>query len=160
MMSENFNSSLEATKELDELIKLAEVSAERVDSMIERAQRVRLIIAVTGMIVYIVVALAFWMASRFLAVNAANLNPEITTIISGALAAISFFAYLYWVHGRFREAQRLSRDVKLEREVLDRVISLIHDQLSRVTSYRQLSAVMRATFEIRVKRLDRAFKRQ
>jgi hypothetical protein len=51
--------------------------------------------------------------------------------------------------------KKIKREIKVKKDIHNKLISLIEDQRTRVKSYDAMSQVALATIEIRVRRLDR-----
>lgn len=80
---------------------------------------------------------------------------SVLILIATFLLAILASALLYLGFRRFNDLRHYRRELQTEREIHDRLMSLIDDQKRRVQRLRSISPVTMATLDIKVRRLDR-----
>lgn len=141
-------------KELDELIQLAEQSAKKLDELNDLIAKYQNRWLYQAIAVYLTICgsvgglLALWRQS-----NSAN-----TPFVLGLLVVFTVFVGLLWIltFSRKTVVSKARREIRVEWDVLDSIISLIDQQQKRMVIYKNISPVTRAIFDIRIRRLFRS----
>jgi len=136
-------------KELDELIAMAESSAASINTLVDARRQKGLTLGIYLLIAVIPALLLLWSKElRF----GENLGAAHLVLLFLALLS-SFLAFACFL--QFMKLREIGRDLNLERSIYGKLVSLIDDQFRRMESGKNLSIVMRATIDNRIKRLDR-----
>lgn len=147
--------SLSAVRELEELIALGEQSSRAIDSMVEALGRLKVRIAFISVVIYFLIVASLWFVLELKQVSDFLRASHLIATPAALLGIACMLILVYWLSTKFKELQVLARDIKFERRVLQRVVSLIDQQMRRVNGRAELSPVALATYEIRIIRMDR-----
>ncbi len=136
-------------KELDELLAIAERSTASIDSLMDKRQETYL--RIFG---YLLIAptLVLSMGKASVVGKEFGLGgaaPFVVPILSLFITYLIVAAAL-----QYRKMKRTERELRLERNVHGRLVSLLDGQYRRMDS-EHISSVARATIDIRMRRLDR-----
>lgn len=135
---------------------LGERSSQDIDKMLRDLAHLKILIIVQGAIIYLFAATLAWFfleKPEFGLFIFSNKSFSVPLILLAAIVAIGL---VYWLSSKFLRLQSLRRDLDFEHKILQRVVSLIHEQMRRVSDQLELSPVAIATYEIRIIRLDRS----
>lgn len=155
MTTEVDTSQNQQVSELEGLLQLAEQSSTKIDQLNTAIARIRQRIIIATMVAYL--------AFSGLALGAPYLE-EVSKSISStsyakallvilAITCTIFAVVLLFIN--FSQLRVLKRVFRVEKDIHDRLILMVDEQLRRLNS-NTLTAVARATIEIRVRRLDRS----
>lgn len=142
-------------QELEGLIALAEDCVKKIDSLTAAMEKVRVYFIVLLVVASLMLGACIGFASDVQKTGVTFFNAE-SVVIFFAIFASVFVTGISWVLvlGVFRR-RNLSRELEVEKDVHDRLISLIHEQIQRVAHRNSVSPVTYAMYEIRVRRLMR-----
>lgn len=142
-------------QELEGLIKLAEECVNKIDSLTAAIDKVRVYFSVILMLSILMLGacLGFMYDVNKTNVTFFNATPVVFLLL---LLACSLILGMSWAVASGRSRYRsLKRELFAERDVHDRLITLIHEQSQRVAHRRAVTPVTFAMLEIRIRRLMR-----
>lgn len=155
-MNDTTASTGEATKELDGLLALAEGVTNNIDALSKTLDRFRNQIVIQFFTVYVFLFAAFFV---FMPEGRSIFFPYIgdsniyrTLFLIGMIFGLFFLlSFLYFILIKSRTISSIKRELDVEYDVHERLLSLIDQQMRMV----RMSMVSRALVEMRVRRLDR-----
>lgn len=138
-------------QETEELISLAEKSTYTVDHLIEIRSKIK-----KKYIALAILAYAFISTIAVLFLNGHNLSygVELATILTGVFLLLVIIILAFYLA---QDSKKINRDLKVEFSIHQRLISMADDQISSCSPYVEVSPVVIAIFEMRVRRLDREY---
>lgn len=144
----------QVVQELEGLLNLAEASVHSIDKLMHALARAKASFYIACIAFYVVlVSIAGFIWGGYRSGDVIS-SLSITAAVCG-LGIIFCLAMLWYVRVRLSYQRALKRELSVELDVRERLVSLIHEQLQRVVFEDSISAVTRAMFEIRIRRLDR-----
>lgn len=156
-MSRDFASADPRVQELEELLTLGEASTATLDKISQVVDKFRTQTMLSLIVGYVVGAIAVGCVSMILDRKAASDTALFYLLLGGAgLGFVVTTALIATVFTRFRQNRNALRELRVERDIHSRLISMIDQQMQRVIHSENISPVMRATFEIRVRRMERS----
>lgn len=139
-------------QETEELISLAEKSTLSIDNLLESNSKIKKKYIALAVLVY-----AF-ISSMFVTLTTSTLrfsfNIDSIIILSGTLF---FSAMALWAVFLVQDSKKIKRDLQVELAIHSRLMSMLDDQIFSCPPYVEVSPVVIATFEMRVRRLDRKY---
>lgn len=146
-------------KELEDLLVLAETSAETIDRLVAMVDKVRVSLLGSVAVVYILASAgALALMRSFTAFEGASSGAELWLLGLGAASISLAVGAAYLGYSLFLRLTKARRELTVEKDIHDRIVSMIDSHKRRVYEYEALSPVALATFEIRMRRLDRTDK--
>lgn len=157
-MTENTSlSSNPVLQELGEMLNLAEESTANIDRFADHLDRVQLQMWGYAAGAYIVLGLSLgtlaWVTDSYRQITTVIFITTVITAIVGIAASIGLG---FVARARFLRLKSMRRDERAERDIQEKLISLIDEQTRRVKHDWTLSTISVATLEIRLRRLDRS----
>lgn len=136
--------------ELEALISMAEEVAGKIDALTEiiakhRSQTLSQTLFIYGTI--------FGSATGYFLLKDITSGSRFIVLLLGAVLTVVFAAFIRTLYGRQQVLSRIRRELMIEYQIQDNLISLIDQQIKRVTD--DVSPVHLALFDIRVRRLER-----
>lgn len=148
-------------EELSELIAMAEKSAADIDALAESITQAKIsIIAITVATTVVTMICVIFMLNAAIGRFQHYGYDQLIQIGAAGLLALTISAGTYAAYTRLLRMRRLMRDLRLERDITDRLVSLIEPQFSWVRRVETVSPVAIATLEIRIRRLSREHSRE
>lgn len=143
------NSQDNPVDELSELIAMAEKSSEHIDFLTDALARVKM--SIIGIAVALGACLSF-LSLRFDQFDQFGRLDKYGVL---SLAVLMLSSGFFLAYARMLKMRRLFRDKLLEQDIAARLISLIEGLFSSIRRSEMVSPVTLATFEIRIRRLNR-----
>lgn len=149
--------SIQVVAEFEELIQLAQQSAQTIDMMQSEADKARAESLFGLLMSYILLgapisAIAYFRTKEPFSVQT---TYGILTLIGCFISAILAIFAFYVVWNRLKRARYQRETLKTEVEIHQRLLSLIDQQKNRVETLTDLSPVMMATLDMKTMRLYR-----
>lgn len=138
-------------KELEGIIKLAEESSANIDKIVSSINRIRQQNVFMSLAAYIVISTMGYLAYSF-DVSGDISKPLKLTIFT---SIIILFVFFYVLMKKVQQIRYLRRSLRVEEDIHHKLIIMLDEQLERVKAETNLSPVVRATAEMRIRRLDR-----
>lgn len=144
-------------RELEELLTIAEASAENVDKLSEAVDqnRSKLFIA-TAVMIFLLAVFGGAAFLYFVGGFGVGLVYNYLSVVSVSFVCLVFFPFLIILRKYSLQISRLKRGLSVEVDIHHRLISMIDQQLQRVTYGGYYSPVHRAIIDIRVRRIMRS----
>ena len=150
-MSDKYSSTI--IEDFENLLDLAEESSKKIDVLLQvrEKQKIRSIFSIS--VVYIFVVFTYFFVRYFL-VDSYFMSSykAVCVIFLGLILAISSF---WIVYKNYFFMKKIIRELRIERNIHETLISMLDDQKQRLFYEKQLSSVALAIYEIRMRRLDR-----
>ncbi|UXZ95866.1 hypothetical protein K3169_26780 [Pseudomonas phytophila] len=138
--------------ELNELVDLAEQSAKAIDELVERLDGARLRVLLNVVVLYaLLISLGYF---AFYSGSDYSISSS-WKVASTAFGMVVVGGSLSLLYSYFLRMRKTSRDLRVEQDIHNRLMSLIDGQKRRMDADGYFSAVAEATFSIRLRRLDR-----
>lgn len=153
MTKESLQYDTAAVQELSELLNLAEESTANIDHLTLLLEKLK-----TRFFIYIVGAYGLLVFSAYSIIRDVATNTPTFYLMkfSGVVGVFGALALFYGCTEAVKRIKSIRRDEKAERDIQERLISLIDDQSRRVRSEGLISTISATTFDIRLRRLDRS----
>ena len=143
-------------RELEDLITLAESSAARIDSLTAIQEQSRFRFHLFTFAVYGAILFVGFYAKDILPRDSSSLT-KLNAAFASFVAFTGLIAF-FLITSFYKETRRnriISVDLRLEHEIHENLISLIDDQMRRMSYGRLFSPVAQAIYNIRIRRLSR-----
>lgn len=142
----------ELVDELNELLDLAEQSAKTIDELVERLDGARLRVLLNVVVLYALLTslgyFAFYAGGEYVITSSLR-------VASTALGMVLVGGSLSLLYSYFLRMRKTRRDLRVEQDIHNRLMSLIDGQKRRLDDDDLFSPVAEATFSMRLRRLDR-----
>lgn len=149
------NDKSQVVKELEDLIILAESSTSTIDTLFTDLDKCRSRKLMYYNSCFISILFEVILVKILVDINFIGKNSELYILLFTILFFILLIACFMANKSLSMKAKRIYREIKIEQDVHNKLISIIEDQLRRIKMYDCLSQVALATMEIRIRRLDR-----
>lgn len=140
-------------EDLEELIKLAEKTSEKIEHIRNRITTLKTAIAILAVAAYFGVAIGLYLGLKV----KADLNEQWATIglaITASIAAIVAIFAVKIVLDAFQKLRKMRNELSTEAMIQDRLLNMIFDQLNLARSESDLSIVHLALLDMRIQRLQ------
>lgn len=141
--------------ELEGLVKLAEESSAEVDRIKNAVDKIRTNGIVSIGSIYLVVS-----GLSYLSLQLTNSVPPksdpVLSVVGVAVGVLVGAAFLYLFANKMARYKALKQSLKVEREIHDRLVVMVDEQMRRIKNEFGVSPVILATLEMRIRRLDRS----
>lgn len=145
-MSDDFRITI--IEDFEKLLDLAEESSMKIDYLLQLREKQKIMLLSVTTAMYVLVMLTYFLA-RYLPI-AVNKEISVSLIFVIAITASSYFLFRHLLL-----MKKLRRELYIERNIHETLISMLDTQKQRLLETDILSSVSYAIYEIRLKRLDR-----
>lgn len=135
-------------EDFEKLLDLAELSSKEIDSLLQfrEKQKMRLLFTVSTLYIFSIIT--------FFVIN--YLPPEFDKeVILLALTIIGVTGLSFYLYKHFFISKKINRELRIERNIHEKLISMLDIQKQRLYENDALSSLSYAIYEIRLQRLDR-----
>ncbi|QOD82209.1 hypothetical protein [Chromobacterium haemolyticum] len=137
-------------KELEDLISMAEVVAQKIDMLTELAAKHKSQVLIQTTIAYIITTSSVF---GYYLIQKQDIFSTFANLILVTIFSIAFILFSFVMRGRLQIISGIRSELRVEHQVQNSLISLIDQQVKRVLN--DISPVDFALMEIRIRRLER-----
>ncbi|CAK7066679.1 MAG: hypothetical protein CITR_02955 [Citrobacter freundii] len=139
-------------KDFEQLLAMAEESSEKIDSLLQIREKQKL-----RLIVFTIFTYSF-AATLAIFKFYSSLIPQFRIVF--ILASVIVIGACLWVIIKnIFIIKKMNRELHIEKDIHERLISLLDEQKQRLYQIESLSPVAHAVYEIRMRRIDRTDKK-
>jgi hypothetical protein len=154
-MINNDDIKQEQIKELDDLFDLAENVTMSIDLQRQNILNIRIQVTYYYSAICIFGVIAFLTITENLPYSSLGIDPPLLQIFASLSSIVIVFISIISLVRLFIKYRDLIRQLHIEQEIQNEVLDLINDQRSRLRNKGVITTLAGATYNMRIKRLDR-----